>query len=125
MSPVDVTGKREAVGTGMLLNSDPTSYGGAQWSLYQFESVSTGRYTFESRGFMYLLDDLEQVVLILPVGGTGTWIGENHIEFEFFSTVYMAAQDTDGDEWPDEGSPIMVNRWTYTAKRMEWFPEPP
>jgi hypothetical protein len=126
LSPADITGKREGVGTGLLLNDDPILYGGAQWSSCHIEVVSTGKYTFEARGICYLQNDAEQVVLILPLGGTGTWIDENNIEFEFFSTIYMATQDADASGWPDEGqTPIMVNRWTYTVERMEWFPEPP
>lgn len=43
-------------------------------------------------------------MLIIPFEGTQTWIGENNREFEFFSPVYMAAQDVDSDGWSDEGS---------------------
>ena len=124
MSPVDVVGKREGCGTGMLVDSDPVAYGGVSWSQCQVRTVSTGKYTFDTRGVCYLLDANQQKVLILLLGGPSTWIDENHQEFEFFSKIYLASQDTDGDGWPDQGEPVQVNRWTYLAERMEWFPEP-
>ena len=124
MSPVDVVGKREGCGCGMLVNSDPVAYGGVSWSDCRIRCVSTGKYTFETRGVCYLLDANQHRVLILLIGGPSTWIDENNQEFQFYSKIYLASQDADGDGWPDDGEePVQVNRWTYLAERMEWFPE--
>jgi len=125
MAPTDITGKRQAVATGMIINTDPAGYGGAQWSDCHMKMVSTGKYTFECRGICYLQDSAGKEVLILMMGGTGTWIDENHIEFEFFSKIYTAAQDSDLSGQPDEGqTPVMVNTWSYNAERLSWFPAP-
>ncbi len=124
-SPVDIVGKRESVGTGTVLNDDPTLYGCASWSLCHMESVSTGKYTFETRAILYGMSADNQIVLMIPFGGTGTWIDQDHRELDFWSTIYTSADDQDGDGWPDEGTtPMMVNRWTYMAERMSMFPEP-
>ncbi len=126
MSPVDILGKRESVITGMIVNTDPAGYGGSQWSDCHMKTVSTGKYTFETRGICYLQDAQEKEVLILLLGGTGTWLDEDHIEFEFFSKIYTAAQDSDLDGLPDEGqAPFMVNTWSYNAERLSWFSAPP
>ena len=125
ISPVDITGKRESGAIGMIINTDPAGYGGAQWSDCHMKMVSTGKDTFECRGICYLLDAAEKEVLILLMGGTGTWIDEDHIGFEFFSKIYTAAQDSDLDGLPDEGqAPFLVNTWSYNAERLSWFPAP-
>jgi hypothetical protein len=124
-SKVDITGKRESCGTSMLVNSDPVDYGGVAWSDCQIHSISTGKDTFDTRGICYLLDANQHRVLILLLGGTNTWTDENHRVFDFFSKIYLASQDTDGDGLPDEGQePVMVNTWTYNVERLPWFPAP-
>ena len=60
MSPVDIIGKRESVATGMIINTDPAGYGGAQWSDCHMKMVSTGKYTFETQGICYLQDSQEK-----------------------------------------------------------------
>lgn len=125
-SPVDIIGKREAVGTGTVVNDDPTLYGCTSWTLCHMRAVSTGKYTFETRAILYGMNSTNHIVLMIPFGGTQTWIDKDHREMSFWSTIYTPDQDEDGDGWPDDGQePLMVNRWTYTAERMSMFPEPP
>jgi len=126
----DLTGTRYG-GILWLVNSNPTNFGmfpevedGSPWAT---QTVRTGPDSFESTMLTYGIKKSEgpvaETVTISIVNAKWTLTGPNTNEGESTLAVYMAAQDANGDGFPDEGEePAACMAFTYTSRRLTMMP---
>ena len=127
----DMTGKRYG---GMIwqVNKNPTNFGmfpdvediGA-WAT---QTVRTGPDSFETTMIMYGIKKGEgpiaETVTIGIAHSKWTLTSPNTNNGEATLATYMAAQDADGDGFPDEGEePAVCMEYTFTCKRLTMMPD--
>ena len=115
-----------------MVNLNPTLFGTfPEWKLggdvWGAQTVRTGPDSFESTFLYYNIKQGEspvaETVGITICNATWRLTGPNTNEGEATIAVYMAAQDADGDGFPDEGQePAVCMGFTYTSKRLMMMP---
>lgn len=127
----DSTGTRYS-GTLKQVNANPTFFGvfpdaEAGGDIWASQTVRTGPDSFESTFLYYITKKgegpLDETVGIGIANATWRLTGPNTNEGESTIAMYLAAQDADGDGFPDEGQePVVCMPFTYTSKRLAMMP---
>jgi len=121
---------REAAFRGTFLN--PT-YGlippGGYITDFVGEMVMTGPSTYEATAYAYIMEPVEgdraKVSLIIVGTASGTFSTKDLITGSQAGSVYLGAQDTNGDLIPDlelDGLPLPIPESTFTDKRTPMVP---
>jgi hypothetical protein len=114
------------------INSNPTFFGmipsaeagGDHWPS---QTVRTGLNSYVSTFLYYTTrkgaGPMAEIVAIGVVNANWTITGPDTNEGDATISMYLAAQDADGDGLPDEGQkPTICTPFTYTSKRLKPMP---